>query len=290
MKAVRWSMAVTTALVMLTGAIWGCRATTTHIRKNPPPFSYDGRQAITVVSFNIRVGYGVEDWGTNPYKLKDHKKDIGPIVAAIRSCDADIVGLQEVLGNDQAKELARRLNMNVAYAAHPTYSPSGPWWGVAILSRYPIADARSFIISSGAGNSKSALLCAIDVGGREQHYLSIHKDKDLKDGGSFKKIMRKVEAIKGPMVLIGDLNMSPFDPHLNLLKPRFRDSAEKIDSATAREARSVGTFYGIGRIDFVMVDPAFFTVLDVGLAERTFRDASDHLAYWARIVPEKQSN
>ncbi len=256
MKAAHWYVALVTALVMLTGAMWGCRATTAHIRKKPPPFFYDDRQAITVVSFNIRVGYGVEDWGTNPYKLKDHQKDLDPIVAAIRSCDADIVGLQEVLGSDQATKLARRLNMNVAYAGHPTYSPSGPWWGVAILSKYPILRSQGFAISSGAGNSKSALLCTIDVGGREQHYLSIHKDKDLKDGGSFKKIMGKIEAIKGPMVLIGDLNMSPFDPRLNLLKPRFRDSAEKIDSTTAQEARSVGTFYGIGRIDFVMIDPA----------------------------------
>lgn len=290
MKAVHWCVALTTALVMLSGAMWGCRASATHIRENTPAFSYDGRQAITVVSFNIRVGYGVEDWGTSPYRLKDHKKDLGPIVAAIRSCQADIVGLQEVLGNDQATKLARRLNMNVAYAGHPTYSPSGSWWGVAILSKYPIVESRSFIISSGAGNSKSALLCTIDVGGREQHYLSIHKDHDLKDGGSFKKIMRNVETIRGPMVLIGDLNMLPFDPRLNLLIPRFRDSAEKINSTTAREARSVGTFYGIGRIDFVMIDPAYFTVHDVGLAERPYRDASDHVAYWARIVPRKQSH
>ena len=287
MKILRWVLFLAPALLMLTGAMWGCRATATHIRKNAPPFAYDGRQALTVVSFNIRVGYGIEDWGTNPYKLKDHKKDLGPIVEAIRSCDADIVGLQEVLGKSQAMKLARRLNMNVAYADHPTYSPSGSWWGVAVLSKYPIVQSEGFVISSGAGNSKSALMCTIDVGGRQQHYLSVHKDKDLTDGGSFKIIMRKVKAVKGPMVLIGDLNMSPFDLRLNLLKPRFRDSAENIHSTTAQEARSVGTFYGIGRIDFVMVDLTYFRVIDVGVAGRPYRDASDHLAYWARIVPKK---
>ncbi len=287
MKIFRWFVVLVAGLTMLTGAMWGCRATATHIRRSPPQFTYDGQQALTVVSFNIRVGYGTEDWGTNPYKLRGHRKDLSPIVDAIRSCDADIVGLQEVLGRAQAIKLARRLNMNVAYADHPTYSPSGPWWGVAVLSKHPIVRSTGFAISSGAGNSKSALLCTIDVGGRLQHYLSVHKDKDLKDGGSFKKIMHHIKGVEGPMVLIGDLNMSPFDLRLNLLKPRFRDSAEKIHSTTAREARSVGTFYGIGRIDFVMVDPAFFSVIDVGLVERPYRDASDHLAYWARIVPRK---
>ncbi len=286
MKIIAWIVALSTALMLLTGAMWGCRTTASQVLKSPPQFAYDGRQALTVVSFNIRVGYGVEDWGASPYELKNHKKDLSPIVEAIRSCDADIVGLQEVLGHGQATKLARRLNMNMAYAGHPTYSPSGSWWGVAVLSKYPIVESQNFAISSGPGNSKSALLCTIDVGGRRQHYLSIHKDKDLKDGNSFKKIMRKVKSVEGPMVLIGDLNMSPFDKRLTLLKPRFKDSADKIYSTTAQEARSVGTFYGIGRIDFVMVDPAFFTVLDVGLVERPYRDASDHLAYWAKIVPK----
>ena len=41
--------------------IWSCNATTSDIRKHPPVFAYDGRQALTVVSFNIRVGYGTGD-------------------------------------------------------------------------------------------------------------------------------------------------------------------------------------------------------------------------------------
>lgn len=287
MKTAQWLTAVAVFLVMLTGFMWGRHAVTTQLRKSPPAFVYDGQQALIVLSFNIRVGYGVEDWGTSPYELKDHDKDLEPVVEAIRSCEADIAGLQEVLGNDQALKLAKRLNMNVAYAEHPTFSPGGPWWGVAVLSRYPIVQSERFTISSGAGNSKSALLCTIDVGGRYHYFVSIHKDKDLKDGGSFKRIMRKAKAVKGPMVLIGDLNMTPYDSRLNLLRPRFVDCAEKIVSATAQEARRVGTFYGIGRIDYIMVDPAYFTVVDVGLAERRYRKASDHLAFWAKIVPKK---
>lgn len=278
---------IVTVILLLAPLMWGCNATTSNIRKNPPAFTYDGQQPLTVVSFNIRVGYGTDDRFASPYDLKDHRKSLSPIVEAIRSCNADIVGLQEVLANGQAERLARRLNMNVAFAGHPTSSPYGPWWGVAILSRYPIVKSEGFTISSGRGNSKTALLCAIDIGGRRQHFISVHKDKDLKDGGSFKKIMKKIKTVEGPAVLIGDLNMRPYDFRLKILNPRFVDSATKVDSPTAIEADRLGTFFGIGRIDYVMVDPIYYDIVDAGLAKDPHREASDHLAYWARIVPKK---
>lgn len=287
MKTARLLMVAITAFLLMTGFTWKGRTVVSNIRNGTPSFVYDGRQALTIVSFNIRVGYGTEDHGVDPYTLKDRKKKLGPVVDAIQSCGADIVGLQEVLGHRQALQVARKLNMNAAYADHPTFSPSGPWWGVAILSKYSIVQAEDIQISSGVGNSKTALLCTIDVGGRRQHFVSIHKDKDLKDGGSFRAIMLKIESVKAPVVLIGDFNMSPFDRRLNILKPRFGDSAEMIDTPSAQEARRVGTFYGIGRIDYVWTDVMHFRVIDAGLTPRRHRDASDHLAYWTRVVPKK---
>lgn len=274
------------AWALLFTSILGSWESISEIRNATPPFSFDGRQSLTLVSFNIRVGYGAHDRGVSPTKLKDKPKRLRPIIDAIRSVDADIVGLQEVLGHDQARRLANALNMNAAYAHHPTYSPYGPWWGVAILSKYPISKAQGFQISSGAGNTKSALICAVQIDGRTMHFVSIHKDRDLEHGGSFRKIMQKIEPVKGPVVLIGDLNMSPFDLRLNILKKRFQDSAEGIESVSAIEARSTGTFLGIGRIDYVLVDPKYFNVLDVGLVDRQYWDASDHLAYWAKVVPK----
>lgn len=271
---------------MLFTSISGRCDSTGEPRNAPPPFSLDGRQSLTLVSFNIRVGYGAHDRGVSPTKLKDKPKRLRPIIDAIRSVEADIVGLQEVLGHDQARRLGKALNMNAAYAHHPTFSPYGPWWGVAILSKFPISKAQGFQISSGAGNTKSALICAVQIGGRTMHFVCIHKDKDLEDGGSFRKIMQKIEPVKGPVVLIGDLNMSPFDLRLDILKKRFQDSAEGIESVSAIEARSTGTFLGIGRIDYVLVDPKYFNVWDVGLVDRQYWNASDHLAYWAKVVPK----
>ncbi len=288
MKTFRLLITGFTVLFLMTGFNWKGRTTVSNIRKEAPSFIYNDRQALTVVSFNIRVGYGTEDRRVDPYTLRGRKKKLGPVAEAIQSCGADIVGLQEVLGRDQALEIARRLNMNAAYTDHPTFSPSGPWWGVAILSKYPIVMAEGFQISSGAGNSKTALLSIVDVRGRKHSFVSIHKDKDLKDGESLKTIMQKIASVKAPVILIGDFNMSPFDPRLNLLKPRFADSAEMIDTFTTREARRIGTFYGVGRIDYIWVDQKYYRVIDGGLARHPYRDASDHLAYWTKVVPNRE--
>ena len=158
MKTARLLMVAVTAFLLMTGFTWKGRTVVSNIRNKTPSFVYDDRQALTIVSFNIRVGYGTEDRGVDPYTLKGRKKKLGPVVDAIQSCGADIVGLQEVLGKRQALKVARKLNMNAAYADHPTFSPSGPWWGVAILSKYPIVQAEGIQISSGAGNSKTAEL------------------------------------------------------------------------------------------------------------------------------------
>ncbi len=254
------------------------------IRESSPPLADNGRQTLTLVSFNIRVGYGTKDWGMSPFELRHRKKTLAPIIGAIRSCKADIVGLQEVLGRDQARKLAEQLSMNYAYAAHPTTSPYGRWWGVAVLSRYPIVEAKNFQISVGRGNSKTALRCSINVRGRIIHVISVHKDRDLNDGNSFRKIMKHIKPLKGAVALIGDMNMLPADSRFNILNKRFKDSAETINSDRARQARDLGTFLGVGRIDYVLIDPTYFKVLDVGLANRQYWDASDHLAFWAKII------
>ena len=81
------------------------------------PMSY---RPLTVMSYNIRVGYGGKDRGVDPYILSKRQENIAPIIAAIQSVGPDIIGLQEVRGSDQARRLALALDMNYAYAWHET--------------------------------------------------------------------------------------------------------------------------------------------------------------------------
>ena len=246
---------------------------------------------LTVLSYNIRIGAGIQRWKASPYRLKnDATLDLKPIVAAIRSINPDIVGLQEVLGESQASELGESLGMHHAYVQHGI-GRHGSWWGVAVLSKYPIQSTDRVQISSGRGNTKSMLVAAIDLGGRLASFISIHKDKDLDDGESLRVAMQYIGRIERPTVLIGDLNMEIYDERLEVLAPRFRDSADGLLTPGAIQARERGTWDSRiidrpnRRIDYVFIDPSYWTVQDVGLLPTEHWHASDHIGYFARIVP-----
>ena len=240
---------------------------------------------LTVMSFNIRVGYGPSKWGTDPYQLRHGPEQLEPILAAIRSVDPDVIGLQEVLSNGQARRIAKALNLNYAFSAHPARRP---WWGVAVLSKYPITDARTVQISSGIGNSKNASLATVEIGGRFMLFASIHKDVDLRDGGSFRKLRSAIESFEIPTVLIGDFNAHPGDRRFQLLGNDFVDTATVVDTLNTIEARRKGT-WGSGhgtRIDYVLIRQSEFHVVDGGIVPREHRGASDHYAYFAIIRPK----
>ncbi|MFV0605903.1 MAG: endonuclease/exonuclease/phosphatase family protein [Niabella sp.] len=79
---------------------------------------------------------------------KPDTTDIGAIAQAIRNGNPDIVFLQEVdkgtnrngYTGDQAKEIADLLNMNYYFYAARNYLRG--FYGVAILSKYPISDIK----------------------------------------------------------------------------------------------------------------------------------------------------
>lgn len=244
---------------------------------------------ITIMSYNIRIGAGYTQFGRSPYRLKDEiTLDLAPVAAAISSVDPDIVGLQEVLGESQAAELGQALNMNYAYVPHGL-DKYGAWWGVAILSKFPIQDITRHEISYGRGNTKAIILADIPVFGHKLVCISIHKDRDLKDGSSFEKTMQRINTINAPVVLIGDLNMWPSDDRHSYLSGRLQDSAVLAQTPSAKFARERGTYPGEDhnswgkRIDYVLLDKDRFEVLDAGLIAKQHWDASDHLGYYTIV-------
>ena len=269
--------------VALLAVLFGCQ-NLRNIRKEDRFGVPSAHQELTVMSYNIRVGYGGRDHGINPYTLTKREENLAPIVAAIQSIDPDIIGLQEVRGSGQARRLAKALNMNYAYAWHETDDERPRWWGVAVLSKYPIVKSKRIQITSEKGRTRSALLSTTDIGDQSATFISIHTARDRDDHSSFEGIMSAVKSIEHPVVLIGDLNMNPDDHRLELLQPRFIDSAVAVNTESAHKARTTGTYPDAGRIDYVLVDSRYFEVRDAGIISREHWDASDHLAYYARIV------
>lgn len=240
---------------------------------------------LTVMTYNIRIGAGTDDLPKKKVReLRHGPEKLQPIIEAIKSVDPDILALQEVRGEGQARRLARALRMNFAFEWHGTNSLAEPWWGVAILSKYEILTSRGVEISSGDRNTKCIVMATLDLGGRQVTAISVHKDKDLEDGGSFRILMKEVSRIEQPVVLMGDFNVDPDDGRLHLLKPRFTDTAMAVNSKDAVYVREQGTFFANERrIDYVFVDPRRFKTWDVGLIPYAHWEASDHLGYYARI-------
>lgn len=274
------------ALVLLFAVLTlvGCMSAE-NLRKGPARALSATNSELIVMSFNVRMAHGVEDWGRTPYYLK-YGQNLDAVIEAIRSADPDIVGLQEVAGTGQARKIAEALNMNYAFAYHP--SPRGGRWGVALLSRFPITTSKGRNISSGVGNSKSIIVAQLRSGIGPIIAASIHKDKDLSDGSSTNNILDAVANAPGPVLLIGDFNLSVDSGPLKPILKRFIDPVEAVDTAGAKRVRRVGTFgvafWGIGgRIDHVFPEKGRFIVIDVDLVAKEHWRASDHVAVFTRL-------
>jgi len=251
--------------------------------------STNSPRPLKIMTYNIRVGAGRNEFGRNPYQIRNAKYlDIKPIIETIKSIDPDIVGLQEVLGFEQLAEIGKALNMNYAYEPHSIDS-YGSWWGVGILSKFPIEDVYSHEISSGRGNTKSTLMADVTVFGTKIVLISAHKDTHLRDGTSFQIIRESIKNIKDPIVLIADLNIWPDDSRHRILYDRLVDSALMVETQSAKFARRRGTFPGIlneswgKRIDYILVDKQYFNVLNAGLVNERYWQASDHLGYYTIV-------
>ena len=244
---------------------------------------------VTVMTYNIRIGAGLRKYGRNPYLLKDEiQPRLGPIIAAIGSVDPDIVGLQEVLGEKQAAAIARALNMNYAYVPHGL-ERYGAWWGVALLSKFPILHVTRQEISSGRGNTRANCIAELDVFDTLWTVVILHKDKDQRDGAALYRTLEMIEKQRGPALLLGDFNIRPGDKRWAITATRFQDSLYRTRTENARQVEKRGTWpgkpgkYQGKRIDYILVDKGRFDVLDAGLVDKKYRSASDHLGYYAVV-------
>lgn len=288
-KKTQWLMSFLWVLFPVISGVLsaGCSYQVHNIR--PPALRNTGHGKIVVMTYNIRIGSGRVQYGRNPYELKDEiTPDLTPVIAAIRSINPDILGLQEVLGTKQAAKIASSLQMNYAYIPHGI-EKYGVWWGVALLSKFPIVNVTSQEISYGRGNTRSNLIADVRAFGRTITCINMHKDKDQNSGAGLYRTMNWIQNFDNPIILMGDLNIKPDDPRLTIFSGRFIDTARAVDTETARFARERGTFPGRKftlygkRIDYIFVERDQFDIHDAGLLQKEFWMASDHLGYFSVI-------
>lgn len=259
-----------------------------NIRTGATPALEDRR--FTVMTYNIRMGYGTEDFGLSPFELRGAPQQLEPLIAAISAIDPDVVALQEVQGEAQARALAEALDMNFAYESHGTQS--GTWWGLAILSKFEIVGAWKYQLSRVYGDPRVLLMATVEMHGQPVTIVSVHISHES-DRVSMLRTTRnailKMPEPAGPPILLGDLNTFYGDPALEKLWGMV-DGATAVDTPSSRFLWERGTWIGedhelwYWRIDYVYTDQNAYLVEDTGLIGETFWDASDHLAVFADLA------
>jgi endonuclease/exonuclease/phosphatase family metal-dependent hydrolase len=204
---------------------WGCNksaympgnpATYVELINNVNTYGKDNDNApalnsIKIMTYNIHTAEPPGMPGT---------VNINAIAKVITDENADIIFLQEVDKNtgrngytkDQAAELGSLTKMNVAYFSAINYMQG--YYGVAILSKYPLSNIRKMLLPKGNAAEEQRVmgLAQVDLPGKDsvvalvthlQHNSAASRLLQVKE------LVNAASSINIPLVMGGDLNEQP---------------------------------------------------------------------------------
>ena len=191
------------------------------------PTAISGSLPVRIMSYNLHSGFDVTG-----------RLDLGAIAQTIESEQADVIALQEVSRGwlidgsvDMLAWLSQRLNM--PYVWGPT---ADPFWGNAILSRYPIKDVLLYAMPNNdvVRPQRGFIVATIDLGDQALRVITTHLHHVGVDG---ELRVPQVQAIlaawanQPATIILGDLNARP----------------EAIEMQMMRDAGLVDSFRSVGQ-------------------------------------------
>jgi endonuclease/exonuclease/phosphatase family metal-dependent hydrolase len=228
---------------------------------------------IRIMTYNLHNGFNTDGY-----------LDMEALARVIEDTDVDIVALQEISRGwlisgrlDMLTWLSQRLDM--PYVSGPT---TDPFWGNAILSRYPITEYQSYELPPADLVIKRGFISAsIDLGGGDTlrviatHFHHVDGDSDIRQLQS----AALIDFWNGisRTVILGDFNAEPIDPEIQIIK-----QANLVDIAAFIEPPPVYTFHSDNpsqRIDYIWLSPD----LKASEVRVILNTASDHLPVIAII-------
>ena len=231
---------------------------------------------IRVMTFNIQHGHVHL---SNPGRI-----DLSVMADVIRDADADIIGMNEVRGRGAHPDYTAQTEAMAAMLGyHGFFGRSfyvGGWnpYGNAVLSRWPIVEAKVFRIPDPAAKAdaprfepRSILRAVIDLpdGGRFAVYASHFglSHVEAEHAASLTAALTAEESL--PFALMGDFNVTPDDP---VLAPLDASLNETHSLLTSRGELSHPSHAPADLIDYIYTSKAV-TVKDVHVHAVV---ASDH--------------
>ncbi len=220
--------------------------------------------SLRVLTYNIQQGYSQEG-----------AKNFSGQLDLIRNENPDIIGLQETDtaraagGNsDVVRYVADRLDM---YSYYGPKTVTGTF-GIALLSRYPIQNPRTFFMYS-QGEQTAAIEADITAGTRTFHVLVTH----LGNGGPLIQQEQVLQMLEGRenIIAMGDFNFRPDTEQYTITTAQLEDAwltAASLNTVPAGLDSS-------RRIDHIFVSPG----MHVNAAEYLGPGPSDHPAMMAEI-------
>lgn len=222
------------------------------------------KNSLTVLTYNIQQGYS-----------EDGRKNYEGQLALMRGQDADLIGLQESDTNriaggnaDLVRFLADELDLYSYYGP----GPAPGTFGIALLSRYPILNPRTYYLYS-EGEQVAVIHAQITVSGRPFNVYVTH----LGNGGPIIQQQQFLQLVTGDenVIAMGDFNFDPSTEQYRITRLLLEDAwllrwPDGVDGNGVNPA---------DRIDHIFVSPG----LQVTDARYIESDASDHPAVAAVI-------
>ena len=232
---------------------------------------------VRVMSYNLHQGFSAEG-----------RLNLETLARVIEGENPDIVALQEVSRGwvvdgsvDMLVWLSRRLDM--PYVWGPA---ADSVWGNAILSRYPVVDAVTFLMP----NNKDLRLnraftsARIDIGGGQMLSVIATHLHNRVDEGHHRVV--QVDAIleslatRDQTVILGDLNARPWDPEMTLMREAGLHDAF-VASGTAGDGFTANSRDPCQRIDYIWIS-SDLKARDFSIMQSL---ASDHFPIAVTIYP-----